>query len=227
MDPNLRLKPIELLDIGIDKHTKIPIPILNNNVISTFNMDNGVPVDSFIFTFDSTYSNKGVSATISSTYNIILSFNWGDGSAVDNWTITSGGTSVSHIYTSATTYTITAYGWLEKINSLIILPSGSTYGGITAANILALKKLTNLNLSNNRLTKLSLDGMIYLNNISLDNNYLTNDVIDDLYIEADTFLTFNGNMSTLGTTNGKPSIYSDFARNSLTSYKGWTLNYNT
>jgi hypothetical protein len=54
---------------------------------------------------------------------------------------------------------------------------------------------------------------------------LPNDVIDDLYIEADTFLTFGGTMSTIGTTNGKPSIYSDISRNSLNS-KGWNLSYN-
>lgn len=222
MDPNLKLKPIELLDIGIDKHTKIPIPILNNNVISTFDMENGIPVDSFVLTLDARYGTS-FNATVNSTYNIILSFNWGDSNLVEPWSITSGGTSITHTYASAITYTITVYGWLEKINSLII-----SSGGITRANILSLKKLSSLDLSNNRLTNLTLDGMIYLNNISLDNNYLTNDVIDDLYIEADTFLTYYGNknMSTVGTNNGKPSIYSEYARYSLTSYKGWTLNYN-
>lgn len=36
MDPKLKLKPIELIDIGIDKHTKIPIPILNTNIVVTY-----------------------------------------------------------------------------------------------------------------------------------------------------------------------------------------------
>ena len=48
MDPKLNLKPIELIDVGIDKFTKIPIPILNENMISTFEMENNVPSDTFI-----------------------------------------------------------------------------------------------------------------------------------------------------------------------------------
>lgn len=41
MDSKLKLKPIELIDIGIDKHTKIPVPILNTNIVATYdNADN-------------------------------------------------------------------------------------------------------------------------------------------------------------------------------------------
>jgi len=36
MDPKLKLKPIELIDIGIDKHTKIPVPILTTNIVATY-----------------------------------------------------------------------------------------------------------------------------------------------------------------------------------------------
>lgn len=39
MDTLLTLKPIELIDIGIDKLTKIPIPILNENVVSDWDYD--------------------------------------------------------------------------------------------------------------------------------------------------------------------------------------------
>ena len=72
MDPKLKLKPIELLDIGIDKHTKIPVPILNDNVVSTFNMENGAPSDSFTFSFDSHYSGQVFSATIISDWDTNL-----------------------------------------------------------------------------------------------------------------------------------------------------------
>ena len=222
MDPKLKLKPIELLDIGIDKLTKIPIPILNDNVISTFNMDNGVPTDSFIFTFNC-YTGATLSFMIVSNYQIILSIDYGDGTPVADIQI-SGATQISHIYTSAYTYTITVSGWLEKITTLIL--NGDVGKAVITAYLNRLTKLSYLDISNNRLTGFNMDGMIYLNTIYLDSNYLTNDAIDDLYIEADTFLTFNGNMSTGGATNGKPSIYSNDAINSLYS-KGWTLNYNT
>lgn len=225
MDPKLQLKPIELLDIGIDKLTKIPVPILNDNMVSTFDTDNGVPSDSFVLTFDANYSNKIFLTTITSRYLMNLSFDYGDG-VTESWLITTGGTSITHTYASAITYTITATGWIEKITSLIILPASGT-GGLTSASISKIKTLSYLNLTNNRLTKLSLVGLIYLNTITLTDNYFPNDVIDDLYIEADTFLTFSGKMDTTGTNNGKPSGYSLASRNSLTVNKWWTLSYNT
>lgn len=227
MDPKLRLKPIELLDIGVDKLTKIPVPILSSNINPTFAMENELPNDTFILTFDSNYSDAILSFTFFTDYQIYLTFNFGDG-FIENWIIPSGYTSMLHVYTGATTtYNVTVNGWLDRIKTLIILPSGTTEGGVTTADITQMKKLSYVDLSNNRLTSLSLSGMIYLNTIKLDNNYFTNDIIDDLYIDADTFLTFNGSMSTTGINNGVPSIYSDIARNSLTVYKQWTLNYNT
>ncbi len=226
MDPKLTLKPIELIDVGIDKLTKIPIPILSNNMVSTFDVENGVPTDSCFFEFDANYSNKIFSITLVSEYLINLSFNYGDNSTIQNYLITNSGTSIMYEFASAITYTITITGWIEKIKSIIVL-SVSGGGGVLSATLSKTKKLSYLDLTNNRLTNLYLNGLIYLNTIKLDDNYFPNDVIDDLYIEADTLLTFNGNLSTTGINNGKPSIYSSYARNSLSVYKGWTLNYNT
>lgn len=226
MDPKLKLKPVEIIDIGIDKHTKIPIPILNENIIPTYTVDNGVPSDTFIINFNSYYSSQVFVSTIVSDYEINLTFDFGDGTNLETWLIKTGGTIITHLFPSAYTYTITASGWLDRIKTLVVSSSGTTEGGVFHVNITNLKKLSYLDLSNNLLTTISLNGLAYLNNILLYNNYFSNDVIDDIYIEVDTFLTFNGSVSTIGVNNGHPSIYSTDARTSLTLYKGWTLNYN-
>lgn len=218
MDSKLKLKPVELLDVGIDKHTKIPIPILNENILSEFDMENGLPTDTFIMTFNSSVCDFNM--TVKSSTDISLYLDYGD-NTFESWVITSNGTSILHTYLTGATYTIIATGWLDKITDLIIL------GGLVNINLNSLKKLNSLDLQNNLLETLSLDGLIYLNTISLNNNYFPNDVIDDLYIDADTFLTYNGYMSTIGNNNGIPSVYSDVAINSLTNYKFWSLNYNT
>jgi hypothetical protein len=219
MDSKLKFKPIELLDIGIDKLTKIPIPILNDNIISTFDMENGVPTDSFILTYDAS-SGYTFQMTLTSSDTILLSLDYGDGST-GSFLISTGGTPVTHTYLSAITYTITASGWLEKITNFICL------NGITHVEINNIKKLNYLDLSNNHLTKLNLDGMIYLNFINLEDNYLSNDEVDDIYIVADTFLTFAGYINTVGTNNGKPSVYSEASREDLDLNKNWTLSYNS
>jgi hypothetical protein len=225
MDSKLYLKPIELLDIGIDKLTKIPIPILNNNIITISNTENGIPSDSFIIKFNAAYSDQTLNMTVFSDYDIDLYFDFGDG-IIDSWGVTETGQFIQHTFPSALTYTVTATGWLDRIKTLIISPSGTT-GAVTSAYLGNLKKLSYLDLADNRLINIDLSKLIYLNNINLFNNYLTNDVIDDLYINADTFLTFNGNINTLGTNNGIPSIYSSASRNNLTVYKEWVLSYNT
>lgn len=218
MDTKLIFKPLELIDIGIDKFTKIPIPILNENMISTFNTDNDIPSDTFILTLDASYNNI-FSMTLSSDYNVDLIFNYGDG-IIETISIITGGTSLSHTFTGSTVYTITISGWLDKIKSII-----SINGSINSAFLNKLKKLSYLDLSNNRLSELNLENMIYLNKIYLNDNYFSNDIIDDLYIVADTFLTFNGYIYTTGINNGKPSIYSEDSRYNLIS-KNWNLNYN-
>lgn len=220
MDSKLFFKPSELIDIGIDKLTKIPVPILNNNVISTYDTANGVPSDSFILTFIGTE----FSVYLESDYNITIFANFGNGISISY--LISGGTQISYKYPSNYTYTITFTGWLDKIKSLICTNYGNV--GLISVSINRLKKLSNLDLSNNLLNDLDLSGLVHLNSITLNDNYFSNDVIDDLYIEVDTFLTFEGNMSTIGINNGTPSIYSDISRTSLGPYgKGWTLNYNT
>jgi len=225
MDPKLKLKPVELIDIGIDKYTKIPVPILNDNVITTFDMENGVPTDTFILEFDANYSNKTFSINLSVDYPINLSFNFGDGIIEMHDVFPTGNLYLIHEYVSAITYTISISGWLEKITELIILPHITTNGGLLSASIRNLKRLDLLDLSKNRLTELDLNGLIYLNRISLDDNYFPNDIVDDLYITADTFLTFNGYLSITGVNNGTPSIYSDNSISNLL-LKGWELYYN-
>lgn len=215
MDSKLYLKPTELIDIGIDKLTKIPVPILNDNVISTYDTENGTPSDSFTLTF----VGAEFVANLISYYDTVISVNFGDGSIVGLLILSGTGTQILHTYYSAFTYTITFTGWLDKIKSL------TCNAGLISVSINRLKKLSILNLQGNSLIDLDINGLIYLNSINLNDNYFPNDVIDDLYIEADTFLTFSGNISTTGTNNGKPSIYSEISRNSLND-KEWTLNYN-
>ena len=218
MDTKLKLKPIELIDIGIDKLTKIPVPILNDNMVSTFDNDNGVPVDSFTIVFDSHFGD--FSLTLYSNYQIDLSLDYGNGTT-QTFVLNSGtSTSIIYPYTNVGIYTITATGWLDKITSFVLL------GGTRSVSINNMKNLSYLDLSGNYLTTIALDGMISLNIIMLDNNYFSNDEIDDIYNIVDTFLTFGGIIRTQGIYNGKPSVYSNIARNSLLG-KGWTLYPNT
>jgi len=225
MDSKLSLKPSELIDIGIDKYTKIPIPILNENMIPTFEKENGVPVDSFEFYFDSNYSDKTISATLYSDKETNLSINFGDSSNIFNFAISTGGTVIEHVYATTAIYKVILTGWIERIKSIIILSNNSENGGVVSIFLKNVKRLYSLNLSNNRLTNIDISGLIYLNNINLNNNYLTNDVIDDLYIDADTFLTYSGDINTSGDNNGKPTVYSESARSSLNG-KDWRMNYN-
>jgi hypothetical protein len=218
MDTKLKLKPIEVLDIGIDKLTKIPVPILNVNMVSTYDMDGGVPSDSFLLYYNAGYGYTFYVTLVSSdSFNLYIDY--GDGTNETNMILT-GGTIVSHTYTSATTYTITMSGWLDKITSLTVL------NGLSSVSINYLKKLSTLNLSGNILTNINIENMIYLKNINLSNNYFLNDEIDDIYNTADTFLIFGGSIDTTGANNGTPSVYSTNAINSLIN-KFWTLNFNT
>jgi len=223
MDTKLKLKPIEVLDIGIDKLTKIPVPILNENMVSVYDMESGVPSDSFLLYYNAGYGYTFY-ATIASSDSFNLYIDYGDGTNETNMILT-GGTVVSHIYTSATTYTITMSGWLDKITTLTVI------NGLSSVSINYLKKLSTLNLSGNILTSINIENMIYLKNINLSNNYFSNDEIDDIFNTADTFLTFgdplNQNiLDVTGSNNGTPSVYSINAINSLIN-KFWTLNFNT
>jgi len=224
MDPKLTFKPIELLDVGIDKLTKIPVPILIDNMISTFDNDDGVPVDSFNIVFDSNYSSGYLTITLTSTYPTNLTFDFDDGYTPT--LLISGDTVVQNYYATSGKYSVNVFGDLNKITRMFINPSGTTVGGLVSASLNNLKKLSYLDLSDNLLSQLNIEGMIYLNNIILKNNYIYNNYIDDLYNTSDMIPLFNGTIDTTGTNNGTPSVYSLEARNNLI-FKGWSLNYNT
>lgn len=224
MDTKLTFKPIELLDVGIDKLTKMPVPILNENIVSTYQNENGIPINSFTFIFDSNYSNSIVLMTITTDYNTTLFFDWGDG---DTFSIPIlGDTTVYHQFTTLSQFEISVFGDLDKVTRLFINPIITTTGGVVSASLNNLRKLTTLDLSDNLLTSLNIEDMIYLSTIVLKNNYLYNDDIDDIYATADTIPLFNGTIDTTGTNNGVPSVYSSIARTNL-AFKGWSLLYNT
>ena len=221
MDTSLTLKPIELIDIGIDKLTKIPIPILSDNMISIYNIDeSGIPIDSLSFIINTSLSINGLSGscTINSVYPITLTFNWGNNRF--NQVNISGNTTIDEnsgfYYDSNGTYTILITGGVSLITNFEMINQG-----ITSILPYNLKKLTFFNLSGNSLTTINMDGLIYLKYIYLQYNKII-DVDFDIYIAADTFLSFNGYINTVG--NSSPTIYSEIDRNNLIS-KGWTLTY--
>ena len=91
--------------------------------------------------------------------------------------------------------------------------------GLTSVSLTNLKKLITLDLSNNYLTTININGLIYLKYIYLGYNNIS-DVDYDIYISADTFLSLNGTIDTTG--NALPTVYSEQDRNSL-KIKGWVL----
>lgn len=224
MDSNLILKPIELLDIGIDKLTKMPVPILNENMVSTFDNDNGVPTSTFNFTYDASYGGLTIIISLSAIYPTNITFDFGSGQT-ETFLVQTGNTSKTHVYTYLRQYTITIYGDLDKISKLYL----NGCGGIISANLNNLRKLIILDISGNRLTSLNLGGMIYLQNISVKDNYLYNDDIDDVYATTDLIpynpLAVAKSLDTTGPNNGTPSSYSTIAISNLT-FKGWTLLHN-
>lgn len=217
MDTLLTLKPIELIDIGIDKLTKIPIPILNENVVSDWDYDSmNLPIDYIVIEYDGSYE---FNSNINSKIPITITFDWGDGSS-SNQNIGLGGigNQTGHTYAQSGIYTINIIGPVSLINSLII---GS---GMTSINLSECKSLEYLDLRNNKLTTIDLDGLINLKNISLQNNNIV-DVDYDIYIIADTFPISNTSTYLINTFgNSPPTIYSEEARNSLI-IKGWGLTY--
>jgi hypothetical protein len=225
MDSKLTLKPIELLDIGIDKLTKIPIPILNDNVTSEYDNDNGIPIDSFYIQFNSNYSNSTLLIELSApTFPTSLTFDFGDGTT-EQHTI-SLPFIYQHIYSTTDIFDIRIFGDLNKIERFYVSPSGTT-GGVMSASISNLKYLKEFAIPNSLLTTINIEKLIYLENINLYNNYLSNSEIDNVFIIADTFMTTDGTINISGVNNGKPSVYSLYSRNDLiSSNKRWLLNYN-
>lgn len=225
MDSKLTLKPIELLDIGIDKLTKIPIPILNNNVTSEYDNDNGIPIDSFYIQFNSNYSESTLLIELSSTYPTSLTFDFGDSVTYSVPYLANIPSSIKHIYSTLGIFEVRVFGDLSKITRLFVSPSGTT-GGVMSVSISNLKLLNELAISNSLLSTINIEKLIYLNNINLYNNYLSNSEIDNVFNLADTFMTTNGNIEIRGINNGTPSTYSSYSRNDLTTNKRWVLNYN-
>lgn len=214
MDTKLKFKPIELIDIGIDKHTKIPMPILADNIIFTNDVVNGVPINSFTIKV----STLSFNMKINNIRNISLSINYGDGTLK---TLTGTTITDSHTYLTNTEKTIEISGDLDKITGFTCTDSG-----IVEIHILKLFKLNHLYLSGNSIEEIDIKGIVSLNTIDIKNNYLNASSIDDIIINANTFLTYNGLIELTGTNNSKPSVYSELAIDNLTNNKLWTLNYN-
>jgi len=211
VDTKLRFKPIELIDIGIDKHTKMPMPILSDNIIYTNDVVDGIPIN----TFTLTVSTLSFDIEINNVRNISLSVNYGDGT-----TATLTGTTIidNHTFLTTTPKTIQFSGDLDKITGMTCMNCG-----LKSAYITKLIKISHLNLSGNTLEEINLDGLVSLNNIDLSYNSLNASAIDDVFIYANTFLTYAGQIDVRGTNNAYPSIYSETARDNLINNKLWTL----
>ena len=228
-DPNLVFKPIELIEIGVDKHTKIPIPILNDNLSMTYDLLTGATsgtttgstsYDSFSFTVK---ADPVFNYTLYSVAPTTLNINWGDGGSGE--TITFNGYYVgSHSYgpISGTIGSQTSVfnGDLQYINQL-----SANGNNIISANLIKLSNLTSLDLSNNKFVyPLNITGLIYLTNLNLSVNY---------FLECDSYYNIidsngsllNGNINTGGGGNASVTSSSSSARTSL-NLKGWTLVYN-
>jgi len=218
MDTSLTLKPVELIDIGIDKLTKLPIPILNDNIISTLTVDDdNIPIDSLIFVINTLKNSLSVSFTIVSSNSMTLSADWGDGKVAQKINIIEENENViNYDYDDNGIYTINISGGVSLINSLVM-----NNQGVTSIIIRNLKKLNILSLKKNYLSTIDINGLIELNSINVSGNSIL-DVDYDIYIPANTFLSYNGNIDTTG--NALPTSYSDLDRNSLLS-KGWTIIY--
>lgn len=219
MDTKLSLKPIELIDIGIDKHTKMPMPILTENLVYTNDNDDGVPLNTFVLKLKSTT----LSVKMDCEKSISLEINFGD----TGYTTTVSGDTilVNYTYPSIVEKTITITGDLNKITGLTCVNVG-----LNDVDISTLKKLKYLNLSGNTLTFVNLTGLFNLNYIDLNNNNLNSSSTDDVFIQANTFLAYGngidiGIINVVGINNSPPSTYSLLERTNLQNIKRWTLNY--
>lgn len=217
MDTLLTLKPIELIDVGIDKLTKLPVPILNDNIVSNWEYDGfNLPIDYIIIEFD---GSKDFNCYISAKIPITLTFNWGDDSNSQNYSFNPYNTVPIKQYLESGIYTINIIGPVSLITELKI---GS---GVRSIYLKDCKNLQSLDLSNNYLTTIDLDGLINLYHIDVSNNDIV-DVDYDIYITADTvpISILNASKYLINTYgNSLPTIYSKENRDSL-YYKGWNGN---
>jgi len=222
-DPNLTYKPIELIDIGVDKHTKIPLPILTENLLITYDLLTGVTsgsttgstsYDTFTFIVDSSTS---FSYTFESTNTTTLSVDWGDGSSLENITF-SGVYSGSHTFASDGVFRVIFSGDLQYIYHL-----SSNSNLINKVDITKIKNLTTLNLNDNIIDEMEINDLVYLRYLYLNTN--TFDDVDKFFNELDSNGLINGVIDTGGTGNAPVTATSLVARTNLVS-KGWTLTYN-
>ena len=226
-DPNLVFKPIELIEIGVDKHTKIPIPILNDNFSITYDLLTGATsgtttgstsYDSFSFTVKGILSFNYILQSVAPT---ILNINWGDGTSGE--TIVFNGYYIgSHTYVSGgnTIETSIFSGNLQYITHL-----SANGNNIISANVTKISNMTSLDLSSNHLMNpLDITGLIYITNLYLNDNYLLE--CDSYYNNIDSNGSLmNGTINTGGGNNAIVTSSSASSRSSL-SLKGWVLTYN-
>ena len=219
-DPNLVFKPIELIEIGVDKHTKIPIPILNENLLITYDLltgsTSGVSYNTFSFQINSL---SGLFNYILQSVNTTtLNIDWGDGSIIQ--TITFNGIySGNHTYSVGQLYTASFQGDLQYISLLSV---GNN--DIVDANLTKITNLNNLDLSNNNIIgPFNISGLIYITNLNLGNNYLSE--VDSYYNVIDSNGSLlNGFINTSGLNNATVTSSSNISRNNLT-LKGWSLKF--
>jgi len=231
-DPNLTYKPIELIEIGVDKHTKIPIPILNENLLIT--SSTGYSYDSFWFKIDAfSIISESLTFTFSfiliSEYSTSLDINWGDGTSETinlwGWDITDPlgkeqPYSGDHEFLAGQSYTITFSGNLSSIYYLYV--NGNN---ITETNILKIKNLQSLFLNDNLLTDLDISNLIYLNKLYLNKNKLLN--TDKFFTTLNSNGLLYGNIDTGGTGNAVVTDLSLQDRINNLILKCWSLIYNT
>ena len=205
-DPDLIYKPIELIEIGIDKHTKIPIPILNENLQLTYDLLTGVTSGSTTgstsydsFKFVTKMTNGTFSYSLISSNSTTLTIDWGDGSSLE--TISFNGVhSGTHIYISDQLLTITFSGDLQYIYYVF-----AANNVIFKTDVSKLKNLVTLNLNDNVLSEIDINGLIYLNDLHLKNNNIETTLsvnnVDVLFNILDTNGKINGDIDTSGTGN--------------------------
>ena len=223
-DPLLTYKPIELLEIGVDKHTKIPIPILNENLL--ISSATGISYNTFSFKVESSISVESITFSFSyfiqntNSINTDLNIDWGDGtSEVIPINPYHSNSSSPKIYNVGQSYTIIFSGNLQYIEYIQIDNSNVTYCDITK-----IKNLETLSLNTNSLSDLDISGLIYLRELYLNQNKLLN--VDKFFNTLDINGLLSGKINTSGIGNSSVTNVSLDSRTNLINNKDWSLVYN-
>lgn len=223
-DSNLVYKPIELIEIGVDKHTKIPIPILNENLVITYDLITGTTTTTSGTTTGSTSYNWFSFNISSGLFSIILVSNnpttltvdWGDGSS-ENISF-NGYWMKTHTYMVDADYTVKFSGDLQYIIGVSV-----ENNFVKSANLKNITNIIKITLDNNELTDLDITGLIYLKGLVLTNNNLVE--TDKFFNLLDYNGLFGGVIETAGGSNASVTSLSQPARNNLVA-KTWSLAYN-